>query len=322
MKRRQFLIRGVAAAAAMTLAPDTLARRLGGTPIALVTADKEAHIVAVDLFATRIIGRIRTLPAPRSIETIAGSAALVCHTTEGAVSLIDPVSMTVARVIHGFGEPRYTAAHPTGRYAYISDSGRHEIVTLDVDLGRIVHRTPVPGPARHISHDPVNPRLWTALGSKAQHVALLDTSEPGKPNLITTVRPPFLAHDVVFDPTGAHAWISSGDSHAVCIYSSAHARQIRLLHADAPPQHISFHARHAYITSGNDGTLRTHDTTSARQLAQTRIPGGSFNVTDGWQRIATPSLQRGTLALLDHNGRHLTTLTVARSAHDATILAA
>lgn len=322
MNRREFLSRGATVAAALAIAPEALAKNAGGTPIALVTADQEAHVVAVDLFKSRIVGRIATLPGPRSIETILGSSALVAHTTEGAVSLIDPTAMSVRHVIREFGQPRYTAVHPTGRYAYISDSARQEVVTLDINQHKIVHRTSVPGPARHLSHNPASPQLWTALGAKATHVALLNTDNPARPTLTRTVRPPFLAHDVVFDPSGNRAWITSGDEHAIVIYDTRDLRQVVRLAADTPPQHVSFQGKRAYVASGDDGTLRTHDSGTGRQLGEAVVPVGSYNVTFGWTRVATPSLERGTLSLLNQHGRLLTRLTVARAAHDTCIAVA
>lgn len=322
MNRREFLGRSATVAAALAIAPEALARSVGGTPVALVTADREAHVVVVDLFRSRVIGRIPTLSGPRSIETILGSSALVAHTTEGAVSLLDPTAMTVKYVIRGFGEPRYTAVHPTGRYAYISDSGRREVVTVDVYQHRIVHRTPVPGPARHISHSPTSPQLWTALGAKAPHVALLNTDNPARPTLVRTIRPPFLAHDVVLDPSGNRAWITSGDDRAIAVYNTSDLRQVLRLAADAPPQHVSFNGSRAYVASGDDGTVRTHYTRTGRPLASARTPVGSYNVTFGWTRIATPSLERGALSLLSQHGHLLTTLTVAQAAHDTCIAVA
>jgi len=328
--RRAFLGRSATVAAALAVAPEALARRSGGgTPLVLVTADQQEHVVAVDHATGKVRGRIATLPGPRSIEAVRGTTALVAHTTEGAVSLLDPATMTVERGIRGFGEPRYTAVHPTGRYAYVSDSQQQEIVTVDVGRRQIVNRTHVPGPARHLSHDPHSPWLWTALGNKATHLALLTTRNPRRPMLSTVVRTPVLAHDVVFEPDGRRAWVTSGDSRTVAVYEArtAHPRVLMRLAADAAPQHVVFHYSRAFVASGDDGSLRTHDRSSGRLLGRTDVPGGSYNVASytpnpGWGRIVTPSLARGTLTLLDRRGRIADELQVARAAHDACIVVA
>jgi hypothetical protein len=68
MDRRAFL----AATASLALAPDASARLAGGTPLALVTADLESHVVAVDLSTGRVVRHVATEAGPRSIESVAG----------------------------------------------------------------------------------------------------------------------------------------------------------------------------------------------------------------------------------------------------------
>ena len=68
--------------------PKAFARGLGGTPLALVTADLESSIVAVDLSSGLVERRIRTPADPRSIETVHGGA-LVAHTALGRLTLVD-----------------------------------------------------------------------------------------------------------------------------------------------------------------------------------------------------------------------------------------
>src|SRR4051812_42364346 len=161
MDRRSFL----AASAALALAPTASARRSGGMPLALVTADLEAHVVAVEASSGRVVRRIATEPGPRSIETVGATVAVVAHTAGGAVSLLDGTA--VRSVVRGFSAPRYTAADRGGRFAYVTDSGRGDIAVLDVARGEVVARLDLGGPARHVSLSPSGRRLWVALGSKA-----------------------------------------------------------------------------------------------------------------------------------------------------------
>jgi DNA-binding beta-propeller fold protein YncE len=314
MNRREFVV----AAAALAIAPEALARQLGGTPVALVTADLESRIVAIDLSTGRVVREIPTLPGPRSIERV-GRTAVVCHTAHGAVSLVDATRLHVRKVLHGFEEPRYTASSLDGRYAFVTDSGSLAVVVVDVLRGRVVRRLAVGGPARHISIDRAGRRLWTALGTKAPRIAVVDVLDDLRPRLLGTIKPPFLAHDVGFAPLAHVIWVTSGDRRELALFDPRTARAVRRYRAGAPPQHVTFSGRLAFVTSGDDGTLRTHNAARGPLLRTARVPVGSYNVQEGWdgQAILTPSLSRGTLCVADGRGRLVRRLDVARSSHDA-----
>ena len=111
MDRRAFLC----AAAALAVAPEAFARRLGGWPVALVTADLESRVLVVER-SGRVARSIATLPDPRSIQVVGGTA-VVAHTDRGALTLIDTHRLRVRRVLRGLREPRYMAGSYEGRYA-------------------------------------------------------------------------------------------------------------------------------------------------------------------------------------------------------------
>jgi DNA-binding beta-propeller fold protein YncE len=314
VNRREFLAGAVTLPVTLRLAPEALA---GGNPVALVTADTQSRVAAVELSTGKIVRSIPTLPGPRSIESVSGNAGLVCHTEHGAVSLIDGPTLRVRRVLRGFGEPRYAAAAPGGRYAFVTDSARQEVVAVDVLRGRVVGRVAVGGRARHISIDARGRILWVSLGSTAERVAIVDVSRPSAPRLLHRLRPPFLAHDVGFAPGGRHVWVSSGDRGALAVYDRRSGEILRRLSADAPPQHVTFAGGNAYVSSGDDGTLRVQSLKDGRVLRTTRIPVGSYNVQEAWGWIVTPSLDRGTLCVLDRRGRLRRRVHVSPSSHDA-----
>jgi DNA-binding beta-propeller fold protein YncE len=317
MNRREFVI----AAAALVVAPDALARGWGGTPVALVTADLESRVVAVHLRDGDVISSIPTLPGPRSIERV-GETAVVAHTAHGAVSLLDGPSLRLRRVLRSFEQPRYTAASRDARYAFVTDSGSQSVVVLDVHRGRVVRRLDVGGPARHLSLDPSGRRLWTALGTKAPRIAIIDVRDPVRPRLLGRMRPPFLAHDIGFTPAGRAVWVTSGDRRELALFDPRSARASLRLQAGAPPQHVTFSGRVAFVTSGDDGTLDTHDAATGRLLRTARVPAGSYNVQEAFGMILTPSLSQGTLCVADTRGRLLRRLDIARSSHDACFVVA
>jgi DNA-binding beta-propeller fold protein YncE len=305
VNRREFL----SAAAAAPIALRSPHRR-----VALVTADLEAHVVAVDLEDGRVLRRIATRPDPRSIERV-GETAVVAHTAVGEVTLLR--GYVVRHVLEGFDEPRYTAGSPTGRHAFVTDSGRKDLAVVDVPAARVVARLYLGGWPRHVSIDGSGRTLWIALGTAAHELAVVDVTRPTKPRLIRRVRPPFPLHDVGFVPGSQHVWISSGDRGALAVYDARNGRVVRRLPAGSPPQHLTFHGGEAYVTSGADGTLDVHSLRDGRVLRSTSVSVGSYNVQQGEGRIITPSLERGTLCILDTTGRLLRRVRVARSSHDA-----
>jgi DNA-binding beta-propeller fold protein YncE len=325
MERREFLLAAAAAPFALSAAPRALGAPLGGTPVALVTADLESEVVVFDLFSTKTVARVRTGPGPRSIEGVLGRTAVIAHTGHGVVSLLDAARLAVRQELDGFSAPRYTAVRPpvadarAPLLAYVTDSSRAEVVTVEVARGKIVSRTAVPGPARHISISPDGRRIWTALGTTAERVAVLDADEPRRPRLVRAFLPPFLAHDVGFAPDGEHAWVTSGSERKIAIYRVDGRRLLRVIGADAPPQHVTFVGRDVFLASGDDGTVCRHSV-RGHLLDKARVPVGSYNVTFGWRTIVTPSLGQGTLSVLDRRGRLRAVSRVALAAHDASVL--
>ena len=314
MDRRQFL---AAAATPLVLGvvPPALARRSGGTPLALVTADLESSIVAVNLATGTVLRRLRTPSDPRSIESIGVVGALVAHTASGRLTLVDS-DLRTHRIVGELGAPRYTAVSPDQRLAYVTDSARQEIVVVELGGRRVVGRVSVGGPCRHLGIDRAGTRLWTALGNKAERLAVLSLAEPGRPRLVGTVRPPFLAHDVGFTPSGRRVWVTSGDRGRIAIYDARDGKLVRTLAADAPPQHVTFMGDRAFVTSGDDAVLRVH-ALDGSVLRSAPVPVGSYNVQHAWRWILTPSLSRGTLCSFSPRGAPVDELHVARSSHDA-----
>jgi putative pyrroloquinoline-quinone binding quinoprotein len=313
MNRRELLL----AAAAVALAPGRALAGVAEPPLVLVTADLESRVLAVDAVTGRVRKRIPTLAYPRSIETV-GDAAVVAHSELGAVSVIDARTLAVAHVLRGFGEPRYTAAHPDGRRAFVTDAARGEVVALDVPRGRILGRAEVGERARHVTIDPAGRTLWIALGSKATEVAVVDV-RGDRPRLVRRFRPPFLAHDVGLAPDGRHLWVSSGDRFELAVYDRRDGRLVARPSGDWPPQHVTFDGGTAFVTSGWSGTLRMHRL-DGRPRGEVPVAVGSYNVQQWLGYVVTPSLGHGTLTVLDERGRVLHAERVARSSHDACLV--
>jgi DNA-binding beta-propeller fold protein YncE len=294
--RRRFLL----AAAAAPLA-------FRGHAFAYVTEDTESRVAIVDLGSGAILHRIATRPDPRSVERV-GGVAVVAHTAVGAVSILDELG--VRREVAGFEEPRYTAGARDGRHAFVTDASRVELLSVDLARGVVVGRVKLKLWPRHLSLAPDGRTAYVGLGTASPQLAVVDVRDPRRPRLERYLTPPFAAHDVGVPPSG-RLWITAGEDARI----SAHGR---ILPADGAPQHVTFLDGRAFVTSGASGTLRVYDEATARLLRTTRIPTGSYNVQFRAGRILTPSLNEGTLCVLDAGGRLLRRVQVAPSCHDAT----
>lgn len=322
MDRREFLLAALATALSRAeIASERTASHTAAparATLALATADTEAHVVAVSLATGRIRARTRTLEGPRSIERGPGASAIVAHTSQGAISLLEGAPPKVRRVLRGFAEPRYTAV--AGRYAFVTDSGHGEVAVVDLERARVVHRVQAGEHARHVSLSPDHRTLWVALGSSAAKITVLDVTDPTRPKVTRHITPPFLAHDVGFAPDGRRVWVTAGRENKTAIYRPHGTSPAHVLAADEAPQHVGFAGDVAYVTSGTGGTLERFTARTGARRSRTRIPGGSYNVQPGANRILTPSLGHGTLTILDHGGKVLASPRVARQAHDACIV--
>ena len=315
MNRREFLAAGLAAAPLFQCArqPVVAARE----PLALATADTEAHVVAVSLTRHRVVRRLSTVDGPRSIQAGPGGVAVVGHTAAGAVTLIEARPPRVRRVLRGFEQPRYTAF--AGEHAFVTDSGSGEVAVIDLRRGRVIRRVEVGALARHVTVDPGGRRLWISLGSSASAVVVVDIGEPARPRVVRRIHPPFLVHDVGFSPSGRRVWLSAGRAPTLAIFDADGRGPLTLLGADRAPQHITFGPDRAYVASGEGRTLRVHSL-DGRLLRSVRIPIGSYNVQRGAGIVLTPSLNTGALTFLDRSGRVQASPRVAAAAHDVCVV--
>ena len=163
--------------------------------------------------------------------------------------------------------------------------------------------------------------LWVGLGTATQRLAVVDVTDRARPRLVRHVVPPWGAHDVGWLPSGRGVWVTSGDRGAMAVFDLDGRPRVHLA-AGAPPQHVSFGRGVAYVASGDDGTLTVHDLRTGLVVRRTRVPVGSYNVQQAWGRVLTPSLEHGTLCVLNDRGALIHRERVARSSHDASFVLA
>jgi DNA-binding beta-propeller fold protein YncE len=306
--------------ALMGVAPFTSAHRAGGTPVALITAEKSNELFALSLPGGRVLRRIH-LPDPQTIAATGKSQMVVV--SPKAVTLLDWRSLRVLRVLRGFHSPQVAAITPDGEWVYVTDAATGELSVIELETRRIVDRVVVAAGAHHLAISPDFQRAWVALGEAASTIVILDTTKADRPHVIARIHPRVPAHDLVFAPDGHTVWVSSANNSYVSVLDALTGRLLGTIPAGPPPQHIAFgpylHPR-VYITSGYGSQIEMVNPNTRKILRRASLPYGSFNLATAGGLVVTSSLINGEVTEL--NGANLSrwmTVKVASAARDAAI---
>jgi len=292
----------------------------GGTPVALVTAESENALLVVDLDSRKVTRRLPMPADPENVETNStDSAAAVVSSRAGAVTLLSLPQLGIRRTIRGFGSPHIAAFSPSGRYLYVTDDARGQLVVIGVRRGLVLARRFVGIGAHHIAVRPDGNLLWIVLGERATEIVVVDTTRPGHPWVRARLfEIGGLAHDAAFTPDGRRVWVGYDDRSAFAVFDARTYRILFTRPGGSPPQHVAFGIRFAYVTSGNDGRLRVFSF-AGHELGVARTPSGSFNLGLGGGLVLTPSLTQGTLTELRDSGSRMWSGRVAPAARDAAV---
>jgi YVTN family beta-propeller protein len=296
------------------------AARGGGSPVALVTAETENALLAISLPSGALLRRIRLPADPQNVVLDPARKAVVVSARGHAVTVLSAQTLRVLKIIRAFVNPHLAALSPNGRWAFVTDDGSGRLVSVALDSGiRIVAGVYVGPEAHHLSVSPDGSRAWIALGERAHTIVIVDVSKPGRPRVLTRFDPGFAAHDLAFSPSGTRVWVTASDSRFVTIFDAETRRPVARVPGGAPPQHVAFGVRAAYVTSGYGNSLEIVDLTSGRVRKRIETPRGSFNVATSGGLVLTSSLLNGTVTELDDLGRVLMVRRVAPATRDVDV---
>jgi DNA-binding beta-propeller fold protein YncE len=303
---------------AFVLVSSASASPTGGTWVALVTAERQNELVAVELSSGKIVKRV---PLPADPQNVASSwrRTAVVSTKAGAVTLIDQVGR-VRKVIRGLDNPHIVVVDRGKDLGYVTADGSGELIVIDLIAGRIIGRTFVGAGAHHMALRPSGGhRLWIALGERASEIAIVDVSRPERPRLLRRFSPGFVAHDLTYSPDGRRVWITSAVGELVHVLNARTGRQVLSFRAGAAPQHVVFTEGPAFVTSGYSSRILKVDPTSGRIVASAKTPYGSFNLTALERTVVTTSLLNGRVTEFDLRLRRIRTVRAAPAARAVAI---
>jgi YVTN family beta-propeller protein len=303
-------------AAALALVSSASGAQTGGTAVALVTAERQNMLVAVELSSGKLLRRVSVPADPQNV-AVGDGVVIVVSTDAGAVTLLDERSLKTLTVFRGFADPHIVTVSSGGRLAYVTDDGRGELVVIGVRARRIADRVSVGAGAHHMAVSPSGKRLWIALGEHASAISIVDLSRPSRPRLLRRFSPGFVAHDLTFSPDGRRVWVTSGVGDSVHVLDRRTGKEAFAVPVGAAPQHVAFTARgFAFVTSGYSSRITKIEPSTGRVLATARTPYGSFNLSASLNTdaVVTTSLLNGRVTEFDRNLHRLRSVKAARAA--------
>jgi hypothetical protein len=299
--------------AALVLATTASAGPSGGTWVALVTAEKQNELVAVDLSRGKVLRRV-SLPADPQNVAASWRMAAVVSAEAGAVTLIDQRGR-VRKVFRGLDDPHIAVVNRGKDLAYVTADGSGELIVIDLMARRIIGRTFVGTGAHHMALRPAGGhRLWIALGEQASRIAIVDVSRPAKPRVLRHFSPGFVVHDLAYSADGRHVWITSGADDVVRVLNARTGKQERAIRVGAAPQHVAFTGGFAFVTSGYSSRIVKVNAGSGRIVASAQTPHGSFNLAVLDRVVVTTSLLNGRVTEFDTDLKRRSGVKVANAA--------
>lgn len=299
----------------------------GPAPQALVTDEDQSRLLIVDLPSGRIA---RSVPVPADPEDIAvGGVVIVVSSRAGEVTILNRDTLRVIRTFGGFQEPHIAAISPDGSYAYITDDSRGTLTVIRLRDMRVTATVHVGLGAHHLAFSPTERTVWVALGESAQQITTLSTvaSRPparptvdlGRPRVVGHFAPGFAAHDLAFSPDGRTVWVTSSAGPDVTAFSARTHRVMFRVPVGAPPQHIVFQGRYAYLTSGYGSVIEKVNARTGAVAKRATAPYGSFELDAADGYVVSSSLLRGTLAVYTPNLKLLRVVTLAPATREVAI---
>jgi YVTN family beta-propeller protein len=301
--------------AALVLVATASGRQAGGTPIALVTAEQQNKLFAIELPSGKKLRRA-TLPADPQNVAVGLKVAVVVSTKAHAATLLDRNTLRVLKVIRAFAVPHIVTIPHGGNIAYVTDDARGMMSTIDLDTKRVTDLLVVGIGAHHMAISPDDRRAWIALGEHARRIVIVNLANPRKPTPLRNFSPGFIVHDLTFSPDGRRVWVTSGTDDVVRVLDARTGKEVFDVRVGAAPQHVVFSDLEgsAFITSGNSDRIVKADPRRGRILATAATPHGSYNLSTEASLVVVSSLLDGSVTEFDTNMHRLMSTRVARAA--------
>lgn len=290
------------------------ARSSGGAEEAYVAIEDDDLVVSVMLDTGEVTSRISVPRGPRYVAVGPDRRlVLVSSPSAGRVTAIDSFRHRKIGSFGGLGSPR--GIEIVGRYAYVADAARGEIVVLDLDLEawRIVGRVQVGGRPHDVAVGQVGLVAHEWGGGR---LTVLDVSRPAAPKVIGTLRTGGAVLGIAARPQTASAFVTYRGSGAVGAVAWRR-RNVRWKRTVGSTLHDLTYAYSGQIWATDPGSgkvlaLRASNGRVLRRLH--RCPGArGVHFGPGRGHIVAACHDGGTLLVLDPVREHSSRIRVGDS---------
>lgn len=304
--------------AALVLVSSASASPNGGTWVALVTAEQQNELVAIELSTGKVVRRVSLPPDPQNVAS-SWRTTVVVSARAGAVTLIDQQA-GVRKVFRGLHDPHIVTVDRGKSVAYVTDDGSGELIVIDLKVQRIVSRIFVGKGAHHMALRPSGGhRLWIALGERASRIAIVDVFRRAKPRVLRYFSPGFAVHDLAYGPDGRNVWLTSAVDDLVRVVDARTGKTMFDVRGGPAPQHVAFTHGFGFVTSGYGSQIFKVNPKNGRILSSRSTPYGSFNLAALDRTVVTTSLLNGRVTEFDLRLRRVRTMRPASAARAVAI---
>jgi DNA-binding beta-propeller fold protein YncE len=276
----------------------------GGAEEAYVAVEDADLVVSVMLDTGEVTSRISVPRGPRDVAVgPERRLVLVSSPPAGRVTAIDSFRHRKIGSFGGLGSPR--GIEIVGRYAYVADADRGEIVVLDLDLEawRVVGRVHIGGRP----HDVAVGKVGLVAHEGGGRLTVLDVSRPAAPRVIGTLRAGGATLGIAARPRTASAFVTYRSSGAVGAVDSQR-RNVRWKQTVGTLLHDVTYAYSGqlWVTDSESGTVLSLRASDGRVLRRLRRCPGAHGVHFGPGRchIVAACHDSGTLLVLDPVREH------------------
>jgi DNA-binding beta-propeller fold protein YncE len=294
------------------------ARAGGGTEEAYVAVEDEGLVVSVMLDTGEVTSRI-SVASPRHVAV--GSErrlVLVSSPSAGRVTAIDSFRHRKVGSFTGLGSPE--GIEIVGRYAYVADAERGEIVVLDLDLEtwRIAGRVRVGGRPFDIAVGEVG---LVAHGSGRDQLTVLDLSRPAAPRVVDTRASGGRVVALDGRPGTASAFVAYRSGAVAALDWRRGTVRWRRLAGSGLRDVTRAYGDTLWVTDANAGNVLALRSTDGRVLRRLRRCPGSRGVHFGPGRghIVAACHDAGTLLVLDPVSEHASRIPVGAGPQDVAV---